>query len=575
MVQNLQEIWQDDFTGGVNDRLTMDKLAENQCVSIKNLIPSKLGRSLDVRGGVAATSIGIAASRDDVLGTFGKKLTNGVEVTIVAYISGAIGHKVLSLEVVYMNGSVLSKTQIDCTAVTLNSSREFATSLEAVWFCDWESDRFFFSDDFSGLYTVKLNPATLGVSAVASKVMNKNGVSNTVGGTEKQLVAAPAGRHLLQHKGRLWLASGSTVYFCGTDDTQTNQARWENWLPYNGVDPAQTNIDDGNSMIMMPFGKKVTALASTYNGLMVFKENSISMWSYPDGAAPWEVGQGAAIEQLAFSVGCVDSSCMGAKGDAILFLGRNTTGDLGLYTLSGSEVAQMNADIPQRLAKASASYVLKGFCLGDFFYVVTDVGIALAYSLIHDSWFDIESPVVDCPSVSGDVARFVGDGGYMYEYPSGHTDGAAPVRFDIVTAELRPKGDYGTFHSRQLFFEIGSVNPVSVSYSIVYNGVRVTHRAKNVYNSSLNYGDNVPYGVKYDLLESTFDNDTSAVKYGDGTKYGAKVAVYGGTVGMYKMMKTALNARAQTAMIEIRGEATTVAFVNKVGWGYRGRTGKT
>jgi hypothetical protein len=544
MVQNLQEIWQTDFSGGVNDRLKPDALPENQCVTIRNMLPSKRGKGMVTRGGTEKTASQLGVPRSDVLGSLSKTLTSGEVVCVFAIRTGA---KAVDVSIVRSSGAVHTITG---TPITLSGTRAFADSVDVVSFCDWDGDRLFFSDDASGLYTMEIDTGEFAASTIA-RVMNKNGVSYVKGGIELQLVAAPFGTGLVQHRGRLWLYHGSTVYFCGTDDSQNGMARWENWLPYNGTDLAQTKIDDGNSMVVMPYGDAVTGLSSTYNGLVVYKSSSISIWSYPDAAAPWEVGEGASIEELQKNVGCSASATLANSGSRTLFVGQNSSGEYTVFSFDGQELSDVGGDIPVRLADIASDAHVTGTLHGDYYILSDRDGFRAAMNTDTGAWFDMVTPDVSCPVSSDGFVVFVSEDGFVSRYPSGYTDFENPIEWLIGTAELRPKGEYGEFKSRQLFLEVGSVGSMNISYAVSHNGRRA--------DSS---------------VDATFPVSTSAPKYDSGEKYDSGVK-YGGSIGKFRMLKVTLNDRAYFVYITVGGSVSTEVFVSKLGFGYRGRTGKT
>jgi hypothetical protein len=563
MAQMIKQVFFDDFLGGVNDQQPKDKMAPNEALVIKNMLPVDDNVGLGLRTGFEMEAADLLHNHSgfSVFSLFEKRV--GSTTYFVAAIKDAV-----DVRIVIYDGSNAGVNIHDVTYVPISVETSpltgAAASIDNISFVGWDSTTVLFSDGVSGLYVI--GDITSG-GPTFRKVINKNGIDGNL------TTAAPYGLSLTQHRGRIWSYSGDTVSFCGTDRTSDNNTgTYENWLPYNGTDADETIIDDGNSMVIPPYGTDCTGIASSVNGLYVFKEDSIALWNYPDAAAPWEVDQGATIDVISNGIGCVDSDTIGYYRDSIFFIGNSTGGRYSVHHLNGTDMTDIGSNIYTRLATLK-SYKLHAKVVGDYYLIMRGIRVMYALNIPAGAWYDIESYLQDPPlatpatsvigftamaNITGDSISIAGSDGNIWKYPSAvYLDGGRLIPHDITTQTL----------SNQLFKDMKA--------RLVYlEGGSLTSDTSN----------KISYAMIYDKSESMVDTDefitipAISPKYDDGSVWGTievdDLVHYsaGGDADSY--LTANINKRAKNIAVRIFGTSDSYMYINKVGIGFRGRTGK-
>lgn len=694
MASNLKTLFLEDFTGGMNDALPPDMLAENQLQEVTNFVPLEGSTQLVLRRGIDKGAIDFGG---EIRSLFFKKKTSGDTIVYASVVNGD------DLVVKALDGTTLT------TVHTFTS-----TQAEKVWFCNWDGNRLFFSDGYGGLWTLEAGgtaervtnnqmhtdiypdsdglaiadahgtiasgtAADLNDSDTVSVVINEeaetpgfdvrmtftipagssidphvkvygryagstqhnitvqaynnttsawttlsgtipnqaapaltihsgltsdhihsttrkviirfnhtmNGIAThtwTVGWVELMNTGewAPSIENIVQHNGRLWGSKGNIVYFCGTDDDTLGEGypRWRNWTPlvksaeYVGTTwetRAEVSYDDGSSMMIPPYGTNVTALRSTANGLLVFKERSISVWTYPDAAAPFEVTEGAAITTLVSSVGCVDDDSLAQDGDTIYFIGNDDADRWSLYRFADSQVEDVGFNLKNRWTAYKGSRIVAGAILGKRYYVFGDAGMEMMYDISLGAWFQMDStrPGVSFVSVARGFGQgyisLGGDDGRVWQYPSTLfvDNGNMDIPFSLKSRTVAPDGIFREHKFRELYLEGGANGDVDFNYAIDYTDFGLAD--EGVFNTD--FSTTVEQWLaEGDGLQTDKWNEESDVWYSERST--------GSYLDTLKAMKERINTRARGATITVTGMADTFVLLNKFGVGYRSRQDK-
>lgn len=366
--------------------------------------------------------------------------------------------------------------------------------------------------------------------------------------------------HMLQHRGRIWGVRGESVWFCGTDDaTDGDQPRYYNWSP-STVDGV--TFDDGNYMNIPPFGSNVVGLASVSSGLLILKEKSIHIWTYPDSAAPYEVEKGAAIDTIASNIGCVSPDSISYDGDMVYFIGQDESERLGLYRINGNEVGQVETKQRAYMRSIRANTFIGGEILGKRYYFFTDAGMTMMYDIVLDAWYPMSSAEFETLS-HGNYSNTIllgGADGYMWSYPSSvHADNGAGIPWSIRTRDF-VDGAFDEMKTREVYAEAGAVS-----------SSRVTSRLYRDENLAKSYSFDIGSSTPDIWLSNDVFNEYHFINYSD---YWDDGDTWGGEPPVIRK-GIPVSYRGYRFSLELAGIFDQQVVVNKLGIGYRGRQGKT
>jgi len=418
---------QDTFSGGENDLLPPSDIRTEEVTKLTNLVAGYDSAALKVRGGTASPFANAAKLRltgDTTLGEtiasmyrFSRTLASpaGTEIDLVATPS-----RVLS----YDNNGVCT---LKHTWAHSGYDTGFTTMLNTLFACNGTDPM------------VAWNP---------SDTDAPNFVTVTDRGS-----TAPIAQRLIAFRGRLWGfdANGRQVIFSGSSDIsdaipnttpQKYYRRWENWSGTLDSDGGFDTIGDDD-------GQLITGIGYLYNGIVVFKERSVYLWSFSDSLHPNDVA-GATKEILVPGVGCSAHDTIVYKDGAMLFLGQNARGDFSVYRLLGSGIDDIAVKIPHALARVVATGTSKPRAtLYDSYYLLAaddtdEAGVSrtlvYAYDTRRQLWFEIDGWNVGAFAYNKERQRLlIGCGtadSKVLEYPSGTTDEGAPISYTLRTRQL-------------------------------------------------------------------------------------------------------------------------------------------
>lgn len=274
-------------------------------------------------------------------------------------------------------------------------------------------------------------------------------VSNggATGCTLSECPVVPAGSFITKYRGRIFMCNPATsrVYYSGTrTDLSTHEGSndrpikpWELWNIK--MDLSRYNPGHGGSMIVGDVKQAITGIYSVESGLIIAKERSIYIWTWPDSAAPHEVTNGASIDMVIDGVGCVSWEGGKVFGDDLYFVGTNTFGRTGFYRLSGNELVELSEPVSAKFSGSKSSSPNKSFLgvdltssikpvtsvFSNYCFILYDNGegalrVRNVYDTINNCWIDFTSPaftVVDGGNSTSSML-FGTTNGYVVSYPS-------------------------------------------------------------------------------------------------------------------------------------------------------------
>jgi len=200
---------------------------------------------------------------------------------------------------------------------------------------------------------------------------------------------APDGKYLTWHRGRLFMADPitSTVYYSGTrtdydrndkdsftpaHDADTPIKPWELWNVK--LDLSRANVGHGASMVIGKPDEQITGLADSEEGLWVFKDNQILLWTWPDSAAPHEVTQGADVSEIAQNVGLIAYRTLVKDRGNMLFLGMVENEEYKLFVMSGGEISPITVNVDSVMHSVVNPKLSRAAMHGSYYILFADTG---------------------------------------------------------------------------------------------------------------------------------------------------------------------------------------------------------
>jgi hypothetical protein len=524
--------FQNDFSGGENSAVQSDSIGDGQVAELYNMLPRRTADGVHAR--TALTTLTTAPSK--VRAIFKKKLTDGTVHTIAA------------LEVTGTPNTI--KVRNLTTNTDIIASLGNASAFDSMWFVDWDGNKTLMSDGVNGLYVYNgTGTATLVYDQTNVATTKPKATSNTY----------PGGKYLTQHNGRLFMAGYSgngsfcTVHVCGSDDGTV--ARYESW---SGL--SQSN---GGSIDVVPYGTKVTGLASSYGGVVIFKENSIHLWSYPDSAAPWDASKGSSVDVLYSGVGCLSHDSIVESDSGVLFMGIAEGRNIGLYGIDGSNVSRLSDAIPRVMKSvlATGTHAAQAEMV-DGYYVLSAKNVSTGkivttaiYDTTLNSWATFGGTEITCvyKHPGDDYVMFGGVDGTVYRYPSTtYTDpDGLPVFFRITTRRHVEGNSASDVYYRLVRVSGGALTPTTISVRLL--GARGENKEL----------PNVDFSSGSSDLWSDVSWDGQVWNAADGSIW--EMSYH------YDDYTTEADFRTRGAQLEISGYAAADTYVDYLALGYRPR----
>lgn len=443
-------------------------------------------------------------------------------------VSGITGGRVVGIEVLPLSSSA-----------TIHTYSITPSSFGKMYWSDWDGNGLFFTNNDSGVYYYDF-------SGVAALVTDESSSA-----TPKPTIAE--GKYITQHKGRLFYArkgdndSFTTVAVCGSDDSVN--PRWKSW---SGL-----TASSGGSVDITPYGTNITGLASSYGGLLVFKEKSISLWSYADSVAPWDASGGASVEQLITGVGCVEHDSIVANNNSIYFLGRTDAGDIGLFKIDGSEVTALSMLVPKQMKRLvlSSQSKVSAETFDNYYMLVARSSesaynsVVAVYDMEGGSWSTYDTPTVFClhRSKNDPFILLGGTDGKVMQYPSGryYDNNSDPIRFKIATRRIVNNDTNHEAYFRMVWISGGAEKPTTITPRLVgaagesftLTPVQMTSSDVALWNDGSYWNDGGTWGVEFTTDEYYTEADF----------------------------------RTRGAILELSGEAASDTYIDTISVGYRPR----
>lgn len=278
----------------------------------------------------------------------------------------------------------------------------------------------------------------------------------------------PVLRYLQTFRGRAWAAGDpnhpSRVHYSAPLDPT-------NWFGTGTADGNNLDIDPDN-------GEIVTGIGRLFNGVVVFKERSIYLWTFGDADNPAMDGR---VEQLVPGTGCVSHYSIAYYNGAMIFLGQNGEGDYGVFRLTGSGVEEYSLKIPKQLKRilSTGNRPPKGVA-HDHHYFVSVVSpddpdgtrsLTFVLDLRRMCWTTVEGIEVGSWAIDrqdGDLYFGSDDTGLIYQYGTGHTDDGQPIRYSYRSKPLDGNEPLAGHRFRNLWLDLNgsSSGDVTVGYSL-------------------------------------------------------------------------------------------------------------
>lgn len=534
MSKSLTYWFQNDFSGGENTSVPPDSIAENEVVELYNMLPRRDSSGIHCR--TAMFNMGVLDG--SISSIFKKRKTDGTYNLLTAAVyPGNIVHTL-------NYGS--NPSQHFTVAPTDIRPTVSANGYDSTWFTDWDGDKVLFSDGETGLWV-------WGGSGAATRVMDLAAGSSQ---------PAPNGKYLIQHNGRLFMASDSpngsfcTVFCCGSNDSWgvgNANARYESW---SGL-----SQDSGGSIDVVPYSTKITGLASTFGGIVVFKENSIHLWTYSDAVAPWNATGGAQLDVLYDGIGCISHDSIVNDESGTLFMGIADGSKIGLYRLSGTTVSRLSDNVPlaMRSVLASGGHTALGASYDGYYILCAkqistgNVTTTAIYDMVNHSWatFGATDVTAIYRNLADPYIMFGASDGTIYKYPStSYTENGSPLLFRITT-----RRNLGDSPASDVYYRLARVNGGAGTSTILHTRL---------------IGDSGQQFALPDIRLTSGATDVWEVNPTDTwLAIPTDIWPYYYTIAEYQ---TEAGWRSKGAQLEVSGYATADTYIDYVALGYRQRT---
>ncbi len=406
------------FLGGENTRLPATDLQDDEAVKITNLVPSKDGAALAVRGGLNTISTdwlvdGTTPLDKPIVGLYRynhMEATGGRDSHDIIATAGDPTDTRKGARVYYRKVGTNTLTLLYTFPDITEGAVRFATLLGKLFFVNgWNHAVMWDGVEGNAATTVK----------------------------DSLLLEGLAFPFIVTHRDRLWLGgASSTVMYCGSDDG--DKPRWESW---QGLTPS-----DGGSLVVSPDdGQQVTGLAAISDSLIIFKERGTYIWSYSDDAIPKIEGT---VAPYIRGVGCASHDTIAYYRGSVIFLGQTDDWQYGVYSISGSSVTSLSDNVPSMLKRIiNGNTKAVGFVHDDTYYLAAqqlgdaanDRTLVYALHLPTRAWYEVKGWSVGAFGRSSDGSKLrVGSAvqGSIAEYPIGTTDDGRAIAYELQTRAI-------------------------------------------------------------------------------------------------------------------------------------------
>lgn len=266
------------------------------------------------------------------------------------------------------------------------------------------------SGQFGGASVVVMDPLNVGIFLQSGDALqlfvdrSVEGVSNRwnmkpirnksqfVPGQSEDEYPRIALRQAMVFGGRVWgIDEGNEVRFSASDDRwfvddQLNVDRLEKWNIWEAVDFLDGGMSsDGGGITVEPFQDTPTGLASLLDGVVVFKDRSISLWTFPPSANPAEARMGASIDVISRKIGCTDPESIVNFGDQVFFIGNSHGNKRSLYVIRGTQVMRLSDRIDKLLT--GSNEFMTAIYDGILYIFQKNIGLIAGYNIDHDCFF--------------------------------------------------------------------------------------------------------------------------------------------------------------------------------------------
>jgi hypothetical protein len=190
-------------------------------------------------------------------------------------------------------------------------------------------------------------------------------------------------KYAVAHKGRIFASpkNSQIVYFSSTDDVGTH--RFEKWT---GTDV----YDDGGNYQVAKESSTITGFYSLEQGLLVFCNNKIYLWSWPDDTGPADILGGANVEVL-FDVGAISQNAITSDGNTIYFLSWREGVGQQLYALGKDfKIANVSGNAVDLLSSMTGSDTKLVSYDNSILLHDMDTTTILVYDLITNAYYQLD-----------------------------------------------------------------------------------------------------------------------------------------------------------------------------------------
>lgn len=218
------------------------------------------------------------------------------------------------------------------------------------------------------------------------------------------------GNVLTSFKGRLFVGQNeklknscnrytaySVVRYSSVIDTCTGKARYEMWSP---ADPFDVQPSDGGCLtIPTSLGSRLTALVGNEQGLVLFFNDRIMLWQWPDTSFPHDFAGNARIETLYYKTGATHQNTVQAYRNDIYFVGQSSDGATKLMKLdNGLTLSELSGPIDREFScytpRADLNTIASAMYRGHYVLYITRTTTSghqfYAYNLSTNSWFPLD-----------------------------------------------------------------------------------------------------------------------------------------------------------------------------------------
>jgi hypothetical protein len=512
---------QNDMSGGENQSVQPDKLADNEMFSMVNILPRTTERGYEVRTGFK--SLGSLGS----LGSPFMKNTITQRETIFAVENPRTS-----------TGKIRCYGDLTDTADTIYDSK----SVDKVWWSDWDGNRFLFSNGSIGLHTMLIDDIDGTNRATA---VDDYGEGTSI------ISSAPAGKYLTQHGGRLFMVgqsgngSWTTVHCCGSSDSV--KPRYNSW---SGL-----GASAGGSFDVTPYGTEATGLASTFGGLVIFKSDRIMLLTYPDASAPWNPVTGAMVETLNDGIGCVSHDSIDVMNDTVYFVGKSRGGKLGVYALGSSSVTPVSENIPEKMKSvlSSASAEIEGKVVDGFYILLARVAggsgkrAVACLDLTSGAWSSFVTEAFSGITHHSGVGVLLTSPTGLYGYPSNvYNDSGVGIDWELVTKRVLGGSEDADAYWRIAGGRGGSNNIESFDVFVI--------------------DDN---NIEHELSPVSLNDNDDFDAWDDGTLWTA--VDYWTTQPSHSEFFSEIGIRSNGVQLKLSGTTTSLVYLDYLLLGYRDR----